>query len=177
MSDADIKKVFKPKNINIVEYQKLPKYKHIDELLINEPYCVLFFPENDESTEGHWTCIIKHANNQYEYFDSYKNYTPDKEQKWLTKEVKKHLHITSPFLTDLFNRSNIKTVICNPYPFQSQKDGICTCGKHVCSRLIFYQLPLTKYWDIIKHSKINPDRFVSILIYKILGKKYLYIII
>ena len=81
----------------------------------------MFFPENRQANDGHWTAILKHPNNKFEYFDSYEGYKPDEEQKWLSAKLKKQLHIDRPLLTNLFLRSGIETVICNPYTFQVMK--------------------------------------------------------
>ena len=172
LTDTDIKKVFKGKKINIIQYQNLPKYKHIDELFKHSDFkfCVLFFPENKQENKGHWTCIIKHKNGEYEYFDSYKDYPPDSELKWLSAKLKKELHFERPFLTDLFLRSGVDTIIYNQYPFQSQRNGINTCGDQVCSRLLHSNLSIDDYWKMIKKTGKNPDEFVTTLIYNIIGK-------
>ena len=172
LSDKDIKKAFKPKKINIIQYQDLPKYNSIDELFKGSDYtfCVMFFPENLKENSGHWTCIIKHTNGKYEYFDSYKDYGPDKELKWLSNTLKKELHFTKPFLTELFKKSNIQSIIVNHFPFQSQKNGINTCGREVICRLKFSDLTLQEYWEKIKSTKMNPDEFVTVYTYHFLRK-------
>lgn len=172
LSDTDIKKALKPNKVNIIQYENLPKYSHIDDLFKGSSvnYCVLFIPENISEDSGHWTCIIKHKNGEYEYFDSYKDYPPDKEMKWLSKQLKKELHFNRPFLHDLLLASKVNHVIVNHYPFQSQKEGENTCGRHTITRLLHSNLTLDEYWNIIKRSKLNPDDFVTQYTYKIIGK-------
>ena len=172
LSDSDIKKALKPNKVNIVEYEKLPKYTHIDDLFAGSDvnYCVLFIPENKKENDGHWTCIIKHPNGEYEYFDSYKEYPPDAEMKWLSKQLKDDLHLNKPFLHDLLVASGVNHVTVNHHPFQSQKQGVNTCGDHTCCRLLHHDLPLEQYWNTIKKSKLNPDVYVTEFIHKILGK-------
>ncbi|MDR3668882.1 MAG: hypothetical protein P4L35_18775 [Ignavibacteriaceae bacterium] len=50
MSDTDIKKVLRPNKVNIIEYENLPSYNHIDDLFAGSdvPYCVLFIPEDSK---------------------------------------------------------------------------------------------------------------------------------
>ena len=172
LSDKDIRKVFKPNRINIVEYQNLNNYDHIDDLFKNSDYtfCVMFFPENEQKSYGHWTCILKHENGKYEYFDSYANYKPDSERKWLTDQLIKNLHEENPLLTEFFLRSSILKIIINPYPLQSTRNGVNDCGDHVCCRLLHRDMNLNQYWEMIKQSRMNPDKYVSLFIYKILGK-------
>ena len=172
LTDTDIKKVFKPQKVNIVQYQDLDNFSHIDDLFKNSSFnfCVMFFPENEAKNSGHWTCIIKHKNGKYEYFDSYKDYPPDSEKKWLSDQLIKDLHIEKPLLKELFKGSGIDKVVFNPHPFQSQKEGVNDCGRHVCSRLMFHDMELNDYWKMIKDSTMNPDTFVTVLISKILGK-------
>lgn len=172
LSDADIRKAFKGKKINIVEYQNLDKYNNIDELFANSDFnfCVMFFPENEAESSGHWTCIIKHTNGQYEYFDSYKNYGPDKELKWLSKKLKDELHLNRPLLTNLLNASGVNNVIVNHYPFQSLKPGMNDCGREVITRLFNSNLTLDEYWKKIKQSGLSPDAYVTNFTYNILGK-------
>lgn len=172
LSDTDIKKVLRPNKVNIIEYENLPSYNHIDDLFAGSdvPYCVLFIPEDSKMDRGHWTCIIRHKNGNYEYFDSYKNYPPDSEMKWLSKQLKNELHLNRPFLHDLFVNSGVKHVIVNHYPFQSFKPDINTCGDQVCCRLLHHDLSLNQYWNLIKKSKMKPDEYVTLFIHKILGK-------
>ena len=173
LSQSDIYKVFKPKTINIILYEDLNKYETIDEIFKGSSFnhCVMFFPENKQENNGHWTCIIKHLNNTYEYFDSYKNYPPDSERKWLSKQLIDELHLQQPLLKDLFNRSGVKSVIFNHLPFQAMKPNIDDCGRHACCRLLNSNLTITQYWNMIKKSKWkNPDEYVSFTIYEIIGK-------
>lgn len=172
LSDADIRNVFKPKKVNIVEYPTLSEIRHIDDLFKNSNvnFCVIFIPENLAGNQGHWTLIIKHLNGDYEYFDSYKNYGPDSEQKWLSKKLLKALKVNGPELTDLFLRSGVNEVVINHYPFQAMKPGVNTCGDQVCARAIYRHLSLDNYWKLIKQSGKSSDDFVAELTYKIIGK-------
>lgn len=179
LTDTDMRKVFKPKRTNIILYQDLDKYKHIDDLFKNSDNtnCILFFPENENGNIGHWIGILKHTNGTYEYFDPYKDmkgkdgiYTPDEERKWLTRNIIKKLNLEQPTLTNLFINSGVKTIMCNPYPFQEEKEGINTCGRHVCCRILHSKLTIDEYWDLVKKSGKNPDIFVSEFIYKIIKK-------
>jgi hypothetical protein len=179
LTDADMRKVFKPKKINIILYQDLEKYKHIDELFqkSNFNFCILFFPENEAGNIGHWIGILKHKNKTYEYFDPYKDdkgkdgiYTPDEERKWLSKKIIKKLDLEQPVLTNLFISSGVDSIMCNPYPFQEEANGINNCGRHVCCRLKHSNLSIDEYWNLIKKSGKNPDIYVTEYIYKLIKK-------
>lgn len=179
LTDSDMRKVFSPKRINIILYQDLEKYKHIDDLFKNSSfkYCILFFPENMSGDVGHWIGILKHKNSIYEYFDPYKDtigkdgiYTPDEERRWLSEKIIKKLQLNEPALTNLFINSGVESIMCNPYPFQSEKVGINTCGSHVCCRLKHSNLTIDEYWELIKKSKKDPDIYVTEYIHGILNK-------
>ena len=178
LSDLDIKHIFKPKKMNIILYQDLNKYKHIDDLFKKSDFsnCFLFFPENEAGDVGHWIGILKHSKNSYEYFDPYRDikgdgiYEPDEERKWLNDKILKKLHLEHKLLTNLFLRSGINTIVCNPYPFQQEKDNISTCGKHVACRLMHSHMTIDEYWKMVEKSKENPDIFVCNIIYKIIKK-------
>jgi hypothetical protein len=194
LSDSDIEKVMQRSlgdPVAIVEYQRLSNYGHIDELWAEykHKFCVMFFPENDAGNVGHWTCIIKHRNNTYEYFDSYRNYRnlhsdtglqhvndyeyhPDDEKAWLSPMLINKLQIEKPMLTDLFLRSGINTVICNPYPFQKESPDINDCGRQVCLRLINHSMALPQYWNYViqNRGKLTTDQFITKMIFRILEK-------
>jgi hypothetical protein len=179
LTDVDMRKVFKPKKINIILYQDLEKYKKIDDLFKNSNfnYCILFFPENEAGNVGHWIGILKHTNGTYEYFDPYEDvkgkdgiYTPDEERKWLSKKIIKKLELEEPALTNLFIASGVKSIMCNPYAFQEEANGISTCGRHICCRLKHSKLTIDEYWNMIKKSGNNPDVFVTEYIYKLIKK-------
>jgi hypothetical protein len=80
------------------------------------------------------------------------------------------LELEEPALTNLFIASGVKSIMCNPHPFQEEANGISTCGRHVCCRLKHSKLTIDEYWNMIKKSGKNPDVFVTEYIYKLIKK-------
>jgi len=151
MGDDDIKFYFP--NSKIITYPDLKKYKTIEELLPHEKSHIFLLYLNKKNS-GHWT-LLSHNNNCYEFFCSYGS-SPSTPLKWLDADKRKELKQDIPYLDFLLSNTK-KNVIYNPIDYQNNKDlKISTCGRHDCFRLmciIKYNLPLTKYYEIMKHLK------------------------
>ena len=151
MGDDDIKFYFP--NSKIITYPELKKYKTIEELLPNDKSYVFLLYLNKENS-GHWT-LLSHNNNCYEFFCSYGS-SPSTPLKWLDADKRKELKQDIPYLDFLLSNTK-KNVIYNPIDYQNNKDlRVSTCGRHDCFRLMFiikYNLPLTKYYEIMKNIK------------------------
>lgn len=169
MGDDDINYYFP--NSKFITYPDLKKYKNMEELLPNDKSYIFLLYLNKKNS-GHW-CLLTHNNNCYEFFCSYGS-SPSTPLKWLDADRRKELKQDIPYLDFLLSNTK-KNVIYNPIDYQNNKDlQISTCGRHDCFRLmciIKYNLPLTKYYDLMKHLKLKMnmsyDEIVSELINKI----------
>ena len=175
MSNSDID-TYLP-NSKILTNIDIQKYNDIDQIFTKSPktqYIILLFIDDDKdnSQSGHWCCLSKYGDKEdqfIEFFDSYGN-TPDGVYDFIDDKKAKKLGIQKYYLTDLLDKCKYE-VCYNPIQYQSQKDDISTCGRHVVYRLITLLgkgiiLPL--YYKLLKNfkdtTKKNYDEIVSVLI-------------
>ena len=150
----------------VFRYPELEFVEHIDEIFDQHGRSsMLFLTEDDFS--GHWCCFLK-KNDEIHYFDPYGLY-PDEPKEWISKKKLEKLNESKPFLTKLLKESGYKVFI-NNYPFQEDKNKINTCGKHCVVRLLYKDLNLDQYLNLIKNSNKNPDNFVSEIVYNLIQK-------
>jgi hypothetical protein len=121
----------------------------------------------EDRNTGHWVCLIK-KDNEIEFFDPYGE-KPDDQLKWVGAAKRFELDQDRPLLSKLLRESGYK-VIYNKYPFQKDKNDINTCGRHCVSRLLFKDLSLPQYAEMIRKSGLSPDEFVSRLTFPTLRK-------
>tara|TARA_R110000868_G_scaffold122098_2_gene323677 strand:+ start:116 stop:646 length:531 start_codon:yes stop_codon:yes gene_type:complete len=151
----------------IFKYPDLEDMNSIDEIFDDQGRAVMLFLTKDENT-GHWISLHKKENIIY-YFDPY-GYDVDEEKELIPDYKLEELNQEQPFLMDLFKKSKYK-VYSNQYAFQNRNaKNVNTCGRHCVVRLIYKNLDLDDYLDMIKSSGYTPDNFVSKLTYKIIQK-------
>lgn len=141
-SDKDLLKAVKT---NIVSHTNMAKYSHIDQLIKNDA-CIIFY-DHTAGSVGHWCCMTKRGN-LIEYFDSYGR----------KPSIERYTHGDPPYLDNLLKNSGY-VVTYNPYNFQGK--GTSTCGRHVVTRILFKDYPLSYYKDFM--NGINEDDLVSFI--------------
>jgi hypothetical protein len=166
LGDSDIKKILGD-NINILSYPKLQEYNNIDDIFDNLGRCILLFLTENEYT-GHWLCMHKDRYGAIHYFDPYGKGI-DQSKKWLTRDKLAELDQDKPLLMNLLRKSG-KEVYYNTHDFQIDREGINTCGRHCTVRLLFKDLDLNEYKDLIINTDLPPDEFVSIITFNIIKK-------
>jgi hypothetical protein len=166
LSDEDINFILEP-DTNILTYPMLENVKHIDDILDSEGRAIILYLTENKNT-GHWVGLLKQPNNTLEFFDPLGEKVDD-QLKFIPKYRREKLNQDRPLLTNLLKNSGYK-VIMNRYPLQKDISTIATCGRHVVARLLFQNLTLKQYIDMIKKSKVSPDEFVSQLTFPTLGK-------
>jgi hypothetical protein len=107
----------------IMKYSELKNYNDIPDVIPIDRDFRLILIETTRNA-GHWTLLIR-KDNIYYYFDSYGKKV-DKEFKYIPNQIRRMLGQTNNDLTRLLVGDN---VLQNTYKFQSNKDGINTCGK------------------------------------------------
>jgi hypothetical protein len=165
IGDADMRKMLGD-NIVIFSYPQLENVNDIDEIFDDEGRSVMLLLTTDQYT-GHWLCMIK-KDDDIHYFDPYGNMV-DEDKKWMTWDKLEELGQEKPLLINLLKKSN-KRVYYNTYPFQADRKDINTCGRHIAVRLLYKNLDLDDYFDMIQKSNLTPDHFVTEITYKILKK-------
>ena len=164
LGDDDLAKIIP--NTHIFTYPYLKQVKHIDEIFDDEGRAIMLYLTEDEHT-GHWVGLLR-KDDHIEFFDPYGE-KPDNELKWISGGMRKKLDEDQPLLSRLLRQSGLP-VIYNKTKFQKENDEIETCGRHTATRLLFKDLTLPQYADMIKRSRMNADEFVSRLTYPLIQK-------
>ena len=153
-------------NPNIVKYSDLVNFDSIDSLFDGYSYVILLIESG--RNKGHWVSLLRY-NNCIEQFDSYGS-TIDNELKYISEKNKEKLGETDHFLTNLLKKSKYE-IIVNEHKFQSESEGIDTCGKFVLLRILMFlcaDLRLPEFVEFVKKGakklKVNNDGFVCRLI-------------
>lgn len=158
MGNDDIKRVCK--NIKVITYPELAKYKTIDEALA--PYGAIVLLYMTEATYGHWVLVMKQPNNTIEVFDSYSE-KPDHEFKYIDEKKRKNFNYKGiPYLSKLLSKSKYN-IEFNHKQVQKDGDNITTCGMHVCARYLLKGLNLNEYLYVLSLFR-DPDELVTSLI-------------
>lgn len=166
MSNDDINKYLP--NVQTISYNELSKYNSIEQILpTNGSYVIILYLQTPNS--GHWTALMRY-DDKIEYFDSYGG-SIDAPLKWNSGESNEMLNIHDKYLSKLLKKSNM-SVVYNNVKYQTQKQGISSCGRHCVLRikkmLEGYDLP--QYYKILSKLKnklkLDYDEIVSGLITK-----------
>lgn len=165
LSDGDIKKILGP-GTRIMTYPMLQNMSSINECFDSKGRCILLFLTTGP-TEGHWCCMLKKGN-RIEYFDPYGE-SPEEMKEQMPQNLLEQLDESSPYLTNLMRASGIP-IYYNTHAFQKDRRGINTCGRHCVVRCLYGNIPLEKYYDMIKDTGLSPDDFVIGKTYELLHK-------
>lgn len=151
----------------IIKYSDLKNYNTIEQLLPLPLDFVIILIEQ-EKNNGHWVCVSR-INNEIEFFDSYNNY-PDTQLKWTPLHLRELLNQKDTYLSDLLDKTN-KKVYYNEIQYQSNKDDIATCGRHVIFRLMKLKegLDLDDYQRYIKSLKDKYNTTYDIIVSKFIS--------
>lgn len=161
LSDKDVTNIVDGR-ANIVLYPNLSKMKSIEEAL--SPYGACFILFLSEPNYGHWCCLFKRGN-VLEFFNPYGGY-PDDGLKYIPEDFRNESHQNFTYLTKLLVESKYELEY-NEHKFQKLDKDTKTCGRHCAIRLLFRDLPLEDYYDILKilskEFKMNFDELVTLL--------------
>ena len=151
LGDNDIRKYLP--DAPIVKYSELENCSSIDDILPSEKsYCFLLY--EDQPNSGHWV-VVSRFKDMLQYFDSYGGVV-DKPLKWTDKKTRKELNQLTPFLTNLFNSSDLDSFY-NDVDYQSMKGfGINTCGRHCINYILNMKnnnMNLDDYYKMMKQVK------------------------
>lgn len=161
LSDKEVLDIVKNR-ANIVLYPNIYKYDSIDELLGENNAAIILF--ESEPNFGHWVLVFR-ENDNLEFFNSYGGY-PDDSLKHIDKQFRKKTHQDKPYLSYLFMKSPYNLHF-NNYKFQKHKSNIKTCGRHAAIRLLFKNLNIDEYKNMldgfIKYIGGDYDKIVTLL--------------
>lgn len=156
LSDGDIRHILGD-DITILTNRQLEDLNSPDEMFDSQGRCVLLYTPEDP-TSGHWVCIIKQPDHIF-YFDPYGDKPDDKQE----------LNGQEPILTQLLKQTGMP-VYYNTHQYQKLRGDVATCGRWVCTRLIYKDTTPQQFMNVVKKFKGEPDDFVSGLIYSFLNK-------
>jgi len=161
LSNFEIDHLLKGKTY-VLTYKNLPRFHNINELL--EPFKNFIMLYMWKPNYGHWVCVIKHPD-RIEFFDPYgEPNIPDKELDHVKSNVKIITNQDYPYLTQLLYDSKYP-IEYNNYQFQQHADDINTCGRHCIVRVLFKNLLLDQYYQLMKQlrkkSGLDYDQIVT----------------
>lgn len=167
LSDADIHKIIP--SLKVITYPELLEYQTIDDALDTKGRLMILYLTTDQNT-GHWVCLLKSKDKKkLEFYDSYGGLKPDQESTWLSNDKLKEFDQNTHYLTKLLKECPY-TVVYNRYPFQSENNGVATCGRWATTRLYFKHLTLPQFTQMVLDSGIAPDDWVCNFTFKMIGK-------
>ena len=146
------------KDAKIIIYTELNKIFNINELFRDtNKIIILYLLENNHS--GHWVCLFKGKNCDFEFFDSY-GMAEDGELKLLSPIKRRQFNEEKNRLTLLLDKYY---VIYNNIQYQAEKTQ--TCGMFVSHRLANSFLDCYQYYNFMKSLckkyKYTPDEIVA----------------
>ena len=151
ISDLDIDRFSRFLNISkdVIRYESdIKNFSDIDSLFedTNSYFAVLFKSNNDPNDPvGHWTCLLKHDEQTYEYFDCLGDPVPDNIIEAVAEGygVEKLFSLTKPLM---------------------DRDGII-CGKWVISRILAAKSSLEEYYNFFTKNITGkkPDDVINFL--------------
>jgi len=144
----------------ILKYNELAGINSLDELLPNNrSFCVILYL--DSSHSGHWCAVTRNASGVY-FFDSYGG-APDSQLRWVPEATRDSLGVDGTYLTTIL-RTATQPVYYNKHDYQSEKDGVATCGRWCCL-FIKKGMNCEDFYYFIKQQerkyKLNGDMLVS----------------
>jgi hypothetical protein len=164
LSGADLM-TFVDNQAKIVTYPQLDDFKSIDDLL--SPYDVVFILYETKPKYGHWTVLFR-VNNTINFFDSY-NYQPDAQFTFISKDFRVKNEMTVPTLTKMLldAQAGGYEIHYNNHKIQAESKNIATCGRHVLFRLLFKDMDIDTYYNMLKfikkETKLTFDEIVTIM--------------
>jgi hypothetical protein len=115
-------------NAKILKYNELAGINSLDELLPGrKSFCVILYLDSEQS--GHWVAVTRNASGVY-FFDSYGG-APDSQLRWVPEATRDSLGVDGNYLTTIL-RTATQPVYYNKHDYQSDKDGVATCGRWCC---------------------------------------------
>lgn len=133
-------------NIKIFTYPEITKYNNIHDILSPYGCCIILYLKTP--TYGHWCALLQHKD-RIEFFDPIKNMIPDDELPYINNDFRIASNQVKPHLLKLLYNSGSK-IEYNNYNFQEMNNyDVRTCGRHCVSRIIFKNLLLDDYYDLI----------------------------
>jgi|GEM_PF-1338307 len=152
----------------VLTYKALPQFTNINQLL--EPFKNFILLYLWKPNYGHWNCVIKHPD-RIEFFDPYgEPNIPDHVLDKVDDDVKRITNQDYPYLSKLLYDSGLP-IEYNNYQFQEKDKDIKTCGRHCIVRVLFKDLLLDEYYQLMSQlsmkTGLNYDQLVTYITTKL----------
>lgn len=139
-TDEDLLKAV---DTRIIRHDRMKNIKNVNQILKNDA-CIIFY-DKTAGNVGHWCCLTRRGN-LIEFFDSYGR----------NIDNPRYINGRPPYLKNILRKSGYD-VRYNPFDFQGK--GTSTCGRHVVTRILLKDKPLSEYKKFMDN--INQDDLVS----------------
>jgi len=168
LTDVEVRRLCP--GIPITEYSNLPMTDASSALGDNGCGFLFFVEQNTPSVStGHWLGMLRKDSN-IEFFDPYGAKRGGDpwflDHTFVTPETLNKLKESSPIVKQWALKNNLRPSY-NPYHYQQMKNGINTCGRHCCARIMNAQMSEDEYHNYIMSlcNKYNasPDVIVTMI--------------
>ena len=147
-------------NASIVLYDNLTINDNILDVIGKTRLCVLLFPTQSGSPNGHYLGIMSYPEiNTVLHWDSY-GLGVEQEMRYSTSR-----HVQSNTLGQLYQkfRNQGGKVIFNTYRYQQMLPNVNTCGRFVVIRLMFSKLTEYQFARMMLNQHNSPDYMVTMM--------------
>ena len=150
ITDADIRQLV-TRPIKIRNYYGLTDKDSLETLCPKVgDGCVLFWKAQNKAI-GHFNCILRHTDKEYEWFDSY-GLSPQQVSNKVTHDGAKLL---MPMLRG-------KNVFYGKHAFQRGEDTN-TCGRYVAFRFNCHAFRYNEFKHLLSYRGVSPDDLITLL--------------
>ena len=150
ITDGDIRQLV-GKPIKIRNYDGLTSHDSLKSLCPKPgDACVLFWRTKNEKT-GHFNCILRHTETEFEWFDSY-GFSPQEVANRMTHDGAKLL---TPMLKG-------QRVFYGKHKFQ-HGENVNTCGRYVAFRVNCHTFKYNEFKQLLSYRGVHPDDLITLL--------------
>jgi hypothetical protein len=156
LDEVDLLEICRCKT-NLLRYEDLHKYSHIDQIFKDDACIILYQMEQDV---GHFVAVTKDGDT-ITFFDPY-GLGVDEELKFSKFNLRVHKGQIVPHMDTLIEQSGYKLVE-NKVRLQEVLEDISTCGRWCGMWVRMKSLGLKKFQDLFLNQEHKPDWYASAL--------------
>lgn len=138
---------------NLYRNSDLKRFNSIEEAL--RPYGAMFILYEKDKNYGHWVLVFR-SGDTIEYFDPY-GFQID----YPIKKFNNGYPHVGEMLIKFAQKGG--SVIHNPVRLQKLSSNISSCGRWCAMRLLLRDMPLDRFINLFKNSKMSGDEYVTLL--------------
>jgi hypothetical protein len=153
--------------VKVIKYSDIESCTDINQVIPESRGYRIILIETKQNT-GHYVCLLKYNNRQFEYFDSY-GLAPDQEFSFIPQQMQQLLdekvHIMSQLLENF--KSDGGSYLYNKMKLQKMANGINTCGRWCAFRIYcfkYYKYDLAKFQKFMMTQKLSTGESFDALV-------------